>query len=1378
MSDNIPFDLQFDIMNRIPVKSLLQFRTVSKQWKFSIDNFDFIHKYCIHERNTCCFSLIFNHDNQGFVYSMDEHLAFRHLDSDLNILSFTPVASSKVVWCFAYAENSMLLLYNPSIKKSIGILVPNYTCQLDSPKMIFDFGISPVTLEPTLLKINYPLYSGSPWYVLMSTLSSRSWYNLDYDIFPRRSIRIKRLGQAVIDGKIWIGTKRFYGDDGISYKIYMLVSFDLVSHQFHVIDMPEQVGVGEFSPPYYITQLGESLIISGSFDFMDCRVIYAWALEVECGSVSLCRLLFTIPHPVINHLKLLGLSKDKEPIVEATIVQQTTSPDLQGHAKASYGTINTIIIVCDSDLEVAFRQHACFIRNLEGVNLLIGSRGNNLYILSLGDMMVSSPSCLLSKASKTKSWLWHRRLSHLNFSAINHLARQGLVRDNGTEFVNQTLREYYEKKFNLEANYPLNLSAKLSSFEDTFDIIDDTETSFEDVGPSKFINSGLSLNFRPTDFHKHESSLKNESQIEKLECSFAFEDYNEYENEQNVVNDVVDEKPEPNYHKWENFMSLGPNIPETPLYKSKPIISKHYNKETDVNVGNIFDNKEALDLVIRLKAVEDGVDNRPPMLENDMYDSWKSRMELYMMNRQHGRMILESIENGPLIWPSIEESRVTRPKKYSELSATKAIQAGCDVKATNIILQGLSPKVFKQGDDPIDAINHMMSFLSTVVTSRYPTINNQLRNSSNPRRQATINIGKITLQPVQGRQISFASAQASGQILHEEELAFLADPGITEGQATQTVITHNAAYQADDLDANVSDCDELNTTKFSLMENLYHYGSDALVEVYNPDNVDTNLINQAVQAMPSSEQPNEAARNSNSSPQQDALILSVIEQLKTQVVNCTKINLDNKSVNDTLTAELERYKEQVKVLKEGQHVALTEVLHHLAGFDVVVKERTTVTSIIEGTWGFEHTKACFRDEIIPFVKALNGLFNSFDQYLVDELSEVQNAFHQMEQDVEQHRLESKTFKVKMNKVLKKNERILEQVISKDIVNIIVDSSVDNTSVLQEKVLVITALKDSLRKLRGKALADDVVTSHSINPKMLNVDVEPLNPRLLNNRSAHSDYFKHTQKEAVILRITTTTKVPSRKPIVVDTDTPKLVVTLVYSRKPRKSKSTDPVSKSKVVQIVLWYLNSGCSKHMTGDHSQLTNFVNKFLGTVKFKNDHIANIMGYGDYQIGNVTISRVYYVEGLGHNLFFVGQGLVRGLPKLKFKKDHLCSACAMGKRKKNPHKPKSDDTNQEKLYLLHMDLCGLMRVVSINGKKYILVIVDDYSRFTLVKCLRSKDEAPDFIIKFLKMIQVQLKVSVRRIRTDNGTEFVNQALREYYEQVGISHKTSISRSP
>ncbi|GKA54601.1 putative ribonuclease H-like domain-containing protein [Tanacetum coccineum] len=271
--------------------------------------------------------------------------------------------------------------------------------------------------------------------------------------------------------------------------------------------------------------------------------------------------------------------------------------------------------------------------------------------------------------------------------------------------------------------------------------------------------------------------------------------------------------------------------------------------------------------------------------------------------------------------------------------------------------------------------------------------------------------------------------------------------------------------------------------------------------------------------------------------------------------------------------------------------------------------------------------------------------------------------------------------------------------------------------------------------------------------------------------------------------------------------------------------------------------------MMGDHSRLRNFVKKFIGTVRFRNDHFGAIMGYGDYVIGDSVIFRVYYMEGLGHNLFFVRQfcdsdlevafrkhscyvrdtdgvelikgsrgsnlytisvedmmksspicllskasknkswlwhrrlnhlnfgtindlarkDLVRGLPRLKFEKDHLCSACQLGKSKKHTHKPKTENTNLEVLNTLHMDLCGPMRVQTINGKKYILVIVDDYFRFTWVKFLRSKDETPEFFIKFLKQIQVGFNKTVRYIRTDNGTKFVNQIMTEYYESVIVA---------
>ncbi|GKC41602.1 hypothetical protein Tco_1059324 [Tanacetum coccineum] len=311
------------------------------------------------------------------------------------------------------------------------------------------------------------------------------------------------------------------------------------------------------------------------------------------------------------------------------------------------------------------------------------------------------------------------------------------------------------------------------------------------------------------------------------------------------------------------------------------------------------------------KAILSGADNRPPMLEKDMYDSWKIKWNYNMLNRQNRRMILESVESGPLIWPSIVENGVTRPKKYSELSATKALQADfftygftLSPQQTQLINHhtsfthypsndyqfiihhniyspsssipkleypplvdqqsefsqqesGLIVPVFQKGYDLIDTINYMMSFLTAAVTSRYPTTNNQLRNSSNPRQQATINNGRVTLQPIQGRQTFVAAgisrtytpgASGNNSGKQRKRLAFLADPGIPEGQATQTVITHNAAYQANDLDAYDFDCDELNTAKVALMANLSHYGSNRILsDVHKHDNVNNNILIKFVQ---------------------------------------------------------------------------------------------------------------------------------------------------------------------------------------------------------------------------------------------------------------------------------------------------------------------------------------------------------------------------------------------------------------------------------------------------------------------------------------------------------------------------------------------------
>nr|GEX49993.1 hypothetical protein [Tanacetum cinerariifolium] len=336
-------------------------------------------------------------------------------------------------------------------------------------------------------------------------------------------------------------------------------------------------------------------------------------------------------------------------------------------------------------------------------------------------------------------------------------------------------------------------------------------------------------------------------------------------------------------------------------------------------------------------------------------------------------MILESVEHGPLLWPTVEEDGVTRLKKYSELLAAEAIQADCDdakelweriqmlMQGTSLTKQKRECKLYNEFDKFAyrkgktlrdfylrfllllnDMNMYNMKLEQFQYASQAPSSSNlsilyppndikssvnhnaYMASSSIPQMEYALTIhkqselsspetGLVQLLP-QGEENSvtagssrpYASgsaralgkqrdkvllvqAQANRQVLQEGELEFLADPGMAETSSNQYVVTNNAAYQADDLDAYNYDCDELNSAKISIMANLSHYGSYNLAE------------NSSVPAL------------------QDDLILSVIEELKTQVVNCIKINQDNKRVNELLTAELERYKNKEKVLKEQQN---------------------------------------------------------------------------------------------------------------------------------------------------------------------------------------------------------------------------------------------------------------------------------------------------------------------------------------------------------------------------------------------------------------------------------------------------------------------------
>ncbi|KAJ9538974.1 hypothetical protein OSB04_031707 [Centaurea solstitialis] len=244
----------------------------------------------------------------------------------------------------------------------------------------------------------------------------------------------------------------------------------------------------------------------------------------------------------------------------------------------------------------------------------------------------------------------------------------------------------------------------------------------------------------------------------------------------------------------------------------------------------------------------------------------------------------------------------------------------------------------------------------------------------------------------------------------------------------------------------------------------------------------------------------------------------------------------------------------------------------------------------------------------------------------------------------------------------------------------------------------------------------------------------------------------------------------------------------------------------------WYLDSGCSKHMTGRKELLSNYREEYGGSVKFGNNELSPVVGHGDIVCKDITINNVAHVEGLNHNLFSIGkfcdkdleksshqsllwhrrlshlnyryldrlvkERLVSGIPMIKFEPDQLCSGCAQGKMKRASHPPKPEQGSKSPLSLIHMDLCGPMKTVSLAGRKYVLVIVDDYSRYTWTRFLKTKDETSNLIINFIKAVQVQLKLPVQTVRSDNGTEFKNQVLKGFYNSLGITQTFSAARTP
>nr|GEU38659.1 retrotransposon protein, putative, unclassified [Tanacetum cinerariifolium] len=820
------------------------------------------------------------------------------------------------------------------------------------------------------------------------------------------------------------------------------------------------------------------------------------------------------------------------------------------------------------------------------------------------------------------------------------------------------------------------------------------------------------------------------------------------------------------------------------------------------------------------------------------------------------------------------------------------------VQVNTKFLNSLAVHVFDQGDDPIAYLNKAMDFLTVVASLRFPSTNNQLRASSNPKNQATIQDGRVIVQQVQGRQGQsyagnsykgnatssggnntggharmvkcyncqgeghmarqctqpknpknvawfkekemLAEAQEAKQILDEEQLVFFTDRGIPDGQAVQTTILNNVAFQTEDLDVYDSDCDDVSNAKAVLMANLSSYGSDVLSEEklalkQKIDSLEQNLLNQT---------------------KEKESLLQTFTVFKNECIEKENTYIDKEIDLEKKIKELDNSVYKVGQSTQTMHMltkpqvfydnAHKQALGYQNPFYLKKVQRIKPTLYDGSVISIKHVVSpVFDDEetlILEEEHIKTMRENDKEEKVKHEMDEIETINIELEQSVAKLLYENKRLhkeirhskkicKVKFDSI--KKMRALSKEHDDSLIAQLNSTSMENADLkhqIQDKVFVITSIKNNLRILKGKEVENvaQIPIATIVAPCMFKLDLDPLalrlqpignkkndmilqkpssnkknkveaQPRKVNKNNRvkepiYDDNIKHTMLNAnsqiiyvklhniwkptgkvftdvglkwkptgriftivgnsfPLTRITPKNIVHLRETTSTLVETPKLEIK-VYSRRPKQIKSLGSSKKAKIVESKI--ANNSKPNHLWGSNATDVPFSYSLVNDRCPDCSMVSGLRMFKTYdrkplsahELPSKTKSWLWH-RRLSHLNFgtlnkLAKDGLARGIPKLKFQKDHLCSACELGKSKKSSHQPKAEDINQEKLYLLHVDLCGPMRVESINGKKCILVIVDDYSRFYWVRFLRSKDEAPDTIIKCIKNIQVRLNASVR----------------------------------
>ncbi|GJT69689.1 retrotransposon protein, putative, ty1-copia subclass [Tanacetum coccineum] len=974
-----------------------------------------------------------------------------------------------------------------------------------------------------------------------------------------------------------------------------------------------------------------------------------------------------------------------------------------------------------------------------------------------------------------------------------------------------------------------------------------------------------------------------------------------------------------------------------------------------------------------------GADNRPPMLEKSLYDSWKSRMEHYMENRENGRMILSLVQNGPLIWPTVtEEDGTTRTKTYTELSATEKIQADCDCKAVNIVLQGLLPDVYaivdhhkvakdisnssaaltvgiKRLHDVLEVTATKISLLEKmdqdsvhmVAASKVPMLKpgeyelwrmrieqyiqmvdyslwEVIENGNVPpitklvegvetiiapataeekaqkrldlKARSTLLMGipnehqlkfnsikdaKSLLQAVEKRfGGNAATKKTQRNILKQQYENFTASSSevtsSTNGAINTTHGVTTASTQATAVNSTIIDnlSDAIICAFFASQPNSPQLNNEDLQQIHPDDLEEMDLrwqmdmltmrarrflkktgrkfsvnglqenrngentrrdvpvetttsnaliscdglggydwsdqaeegpTNFALMAYSSISSNSEVSTDSNcsSSCLKNVKILKeqneqLLKDLRASKVNVITYKTSLESVEARLLVYKKNesvYEEDIKVLKREiylREVAITELRRKL---ELAQKQKDEIQLTIENFKNSSKNLSKLLDcQIVDKCKTGLGYNAVSPPYTGNFMPPKPDlSFFGLEEFVNEPIVSEPTVKklvvesseakasVDKSKAVRKNNGAL---IIKDWV-----SDSEEEGVPQAKIEKKT-VKPSFAKI------EFVKSKEPVNTAQPKTTVNSARPTTNIFNKAHSTVRRPINNKTSTKNSNFNQRVNTVKDKNLNTARPKAVVNTA-----RLKAVLNDVKGNKDKGVI----DSGCSRHMTGYMSYLTDFEEIDEGYVAFggnpkggkitgrvpRKDNMYSIDLKNIIPKGGLTclFAKVTFDESnlwhrmLGHINFktmnkLVKGNLVRGLPSKLFENNQTCVSCQNGKQHRASCKSKTVSSISQPLHTLHMDLFGPTFLKSLMKKMYYLVVTDDYSRFTWVFFLATKDETSGIFKSFITGVENLIDQRVKVIRCDNETKFKNKEMNQFCETKGIKREFSVARTP